>query len=90
MYETIKTEGSANMDCVHEIQGVDDHVLVSQLYLNSFISYHITLDPRLPFLDSVGGIFSGQATTQKVLMIESVFPAGGATIDLNQVLSILN
>ena len=27
---------------------------------------HITLDPRLPFPDSVGGIFPGPATTQKV------------------------
>ena len=26
----------------------------------------ITLDPRLPFPDSVGGIFPGPATTQKV------------------------
>ena len=26
----------------------------------------ITLDPRLPFTDSVGGIFPGPATTQKV------------------------
>ena len=27
---------------------------------------NITLDPRLPFPDSVGGIFPGPATTQKV------------------------
>ena len=26
----------------------------------------ITLDPRLPFPDSAGGIFPGPATTQKV------------------------
>ena len=41
----------------------------------------ITLDPRLPFTDSVGGIFPGPATTQKVYQgIEwfSEFPAGGA------------
>ena len=31
---------------------------------NSQVS--ITLDPRLPFPDSVGGIFPGPATTQKV------------------------
>ena len=30
-------------------------------------TYHITfIDPRLPFPDSVGGIFPGPATTQKV------------------------
>ena len=28
--------------------------------------YHITLDPRLPFPDSVGGIFPGPASTKKV------------------------
>ena len=30
------------------------------------IPINITLDPRLPFPDSVGGIFPGPATTQKV------------------------
>ena len=38
------------------------------------------LDPRLPFPDSVGGIFPGPATTQKSLSGDwMVFPAGGAT-----------
>ena len=73
----MKHKTESHMVCGNK--GVDDHVLVSQLYLNSFISYHITLDPRLPFLDSVGGIFSGQATTQKVYGW-MVFPAGGATL----------
>ena len=29
-------------------------------------NYDITFDPRLPFPDSVGGIFSGPATTQNI------------------------
>ena len=43
--------------------------------------YSITLDSRLLFPDSVGGIFPGPATTQKVYHdIEWFFPAGGATL----------
>ena len=34
----------------------------------------ITLDPRLPFPDSVGGIFLGPATTQKVYQGIDGFP----------------
>ena len=40
-----------------------------------------TLETRLPFPDSVGGIFPGPATTQKVYQgIECFFPVGGATM----------
>ena len=35
----------------------------------------ITLDPRLPFPDSVGGIFPGPATTQKVYQSINGFPS---------------
>ena len=35
----------------------------------------VTLDPRLPFLDSVGGIFPGPATTQKVFRVLNGFPS---------------
>ena len=39
------------------------------------------LDLRLPFPDSVGRIFPGPATTQKVHQgIELFIPAGGATM----------
>ena len=39
------------------------------------------LDPRLPFPDSVGGIFTGPATTQKVYQgIEWFSPPGRATM----------
>ena len=42
---------------------------------------YITLDPRLPFPDSVGRIIPGAATTQKSLPgYWMVFPAGGATL----------
>ena len=42
------------------------------------IIIHITLDPRLPFPDSVGGIFPGPATTQKVYQgIEWFFQLAG-------------
>ena len=41
----------------------------------------ITLDPRLPFPDSIGGIFPGPATSQKVYQgIEWFSPATGATM----------
>ena len=42
---------------------------------------NITLDPRLPFPESVGGIVPGPATTRKGYQgIECFFLAGGSTI----------
>ena len=49
---------------------------------------HITLDPRLSFPDSVGGIFPGPATTQKVYRgIEWFFQLAG--LQWSTVLSVL-
>ena len=50
--------------------------------LKSAISCSITLDPRLPFPDSVGGIFPGPCShsSKSVSGYLMVFPAGGATI----------
>ena len=40
----------------------------------------ITLDLRLPFPDSVGGIFPGSATQKLYQGIECFFPPGVATM----------
>ena len=39
---------------------------VTSLNIGTLAAFFITLDPRLPFLDSVGGMFPGPATTQRV------------------------
>ena len=41
---------------------------------------HITLDPRLPFPDSVGGIFLVQPLLNKSIRVLNGFPAGRATM----------
>ena len=54
-----------------------DYMLVFNSNMNTYLSLaNITLDPRFP--DSVGGIFPGPATTQKVYQgIEGFSLAGG-------------
>ena len=50
------------------------------LPIASEMSGGITLDPRLPFPDSVGEMYPGPATTQKVHHGINGFQAGGATM----------
>ena len=53
--ETFEHEKKKNFEATSETFG-----------LLSRCAYYMTLDPRSPFPDSVGGIIPGPATTQKV------------------------
>ena len=63
-----------NWKMVHQVFNERDcmYVILNNILLSLFFKLKIwkyeiiTLDPRLPFPDSVGGIFPGPATTQKV------------------------
>ena len=68
------------MSYVAFIKGVGFYMKVRPLHYFVPAMHFITSDPRLSFPDSVEGIFPGPTTTQKLRVLNGIFPAGGATM----------